>query len=59
MKDVKQINKWLIKELSEEEIFINEDSNKRFLVFAPNGRLMMDRMTLEQAEKFCKENPGF
>jgi hypothetical protein len=46
MKEVKQINNWIIK----------ENGMGLYCIYSPLKKCMEDNLTLEQAESFCKEN---
>lgn len=46
---IKQINNWIIRYT---EIY-------QYSVWSPDGRCYEDRLTLEQAENYCKENTDF
>lgn len=46
---IKQINNWIIRYT---EIY-------QYSVWSPDGRCYEDRLTLEQAENYCKENMDF
>lgn len=56
LKRYRQINNWVIKEKSLDEVpsWVNE--NRRFVVFAPDGRCMEDNLLQEEAIDFCNEN---
>lgn len=46
---IKQINNWIIRYT---EIY-------QYSVWSPDGRCYEDRLTLEQAEEFCRDNKDF
>ena len=48
-KKIKQINNWIIRYA---ELY-------QYSVWSPDGKCMEDRLTLEQAEEFCRENTDF
>lgn len=48
-KRIKQINNWIIYYT---EIY-------KYAVWSPDGRCYEDRLTLEQAEEFCRENKDY
>ena len=48
-KKIKQINNWIIRYA---ELY-------QYSVWSPDGKCMEDRLTLEQAEEFCRENKDF
>lgn len=48
-KRIKQINNWIIR----------FTEAYQYAVWTPDGKCMEDRLTLEQAEEFCRENTDF
>lgn len=57
MKKIKQINNWRIYKYTENDYMFNVvNEEDRFLVKSPDNRIMEDRLTLELAEEFCREN---
>lgn len=64
MKRVKQINNLVIKQDTVKYIYRNgytfANSNYGFYrVYTPNGICLEDRLTLKEAEDFCKETLDF
>lgn len=59
MKELKRINKWIIKEKSLDEVPANIADDRRYAVFAPDGTFQEDNLTLAEAEEFCEDNLDF
>lgn len=59
LKRYRQINNWIIKEKTPDEVPIGIDENRRYVVFAPDGRCMEDNLLEEEALEFCNENEDF
>lgn len=59
MKVYQKINKWVIKEKPLEQVPIQYEDTRRFVIFSPDGRCMEDHLTLEEAVEWATENKDY
>lgn len=59
MKKFKQINNLMIMEKKESEIPTGIDLERKYLVEAPDGRVLEDNLLESEAVEFCKETTDF
>jgi len=59
MEKVRQINNLIIKQKKEEEVPFGLPVERCFIVVAPDGKVLEDNLTKEEAIDFCQEVTDF
>lgn len=55
-KQIQQLNNWIIKEKSLDQVPSWIEYNRRYSVWSPDKKCMEDNLTIEEAREFCIEN---